>query len=488
MRIAVGGLMHESNTFSGSRTTLDDFRAGSLADGDALVPIWRDAHHEVGGFLEGASRFGFEAVPTTMAWATPGGPVDDAVLDEVVARIASALRREPVDGLLLALHGAMVTPNHPDADGEVLRRLREAVGPKFPIVASLDFHANVSPAMAEHADALVGYQTYPHIDQRERGVLAARLASAIVRGDLRPSTALVSPPMVINLLGQETDREPMRSLMELARSLEARPGIATVSVMAGFPYADVPEMGPSIIAVSDDDPDLARDVAAELGERMWSIRRALDVRSPDAAEAVRQAIASDRPPVVLVDLGDNIGGGTPGDGTVLLAELIRQGARDAIVVLHDPEAAAHARALGPGGRFERAVGGRGIADHGGPVAVSGEVRSLHDGTWVEDQARHGGRRLNDQGPTAVVELPGPITLVLNTLRTPPFSLGQLTSLGLDPAAQRILVAKAAVAYKAAYGPIAGEIIPVDTPGITAIDPRRFAYRHIRRPIFPMDEE
>lgn len=488
MRIAVGGLMHESNTFSGATTGLDDFRAGSLADGEDLVPVWRDAHHEVGGFLEGAARIGFQAVPTTMAWATPGGPVEDSALDEVVRRIADALRREPVDGLLLALHGAMVTPRHPDADGEVLRRLREAIGPDRPIVASLDYHGNVSPEMARHADALVGYQTYPHVDQRERGLLAARILASAVRGEARPVAEVASPPLIINLLGQETDREPMRSLLGLAREAERRPGMISVSLMAGFPYADVSEMGPSAIAVADGDRGLARAVADELAGRMWDIRHELDVRRPEAAEAVRQAIASDRSPVVLVDLGDNIGGGTPGDGTLLLSELIRQGARDAVVVIHDPEAAAQARAVGPGGRFERAVGGRGGPEYGGPVSVSGVVRSLHDGTWVEAQARHGGRRLNDQGPTAVIELPGPILLVLNTLRTPPFSLGQLTSLGIDAASRSILVAKAAVAYKAAYGPIAGRIIEVDTPGLTAIDPRRFTYRHIRRPIFPIDPD
>jgi microcystin degradation protein MlrC len=488
MRIAIGGLMHESNTFSDARTGFDDFRAGSLADGADLVPVWRDAHHEVGGFLEGASRIGFEAVPTTMAWATPGGPVEDEVLDEVVDRIVAALRRGPVDGLLIALHGAMVTPRHPDADGEALRRLREAVGPGFPIVASLDYHGNISPLMAGCADALVGYQTYPHVDQRERGVLAARIIASAVRGEARPVTALASPPMIINLLGQETDREPMRSLLGLARAAEQRPGMISVSLMAGFPYADVPEMGPAVIAVADGDRALAQGVADELAGRMWAIRHELDARRPDAAEAVRRAIASDLKPVVLVDLGDNIGGGTPGDGTLLLSELIRQGARDAVVVLHDPEGAAEARNLGPGGHFERPVGGRGGAEYGGPVAVSGVVRSLHEGTWVEEEARHGGRRLNDQGPTAVVELPGPILLVLNTLRTPPFSLGQLTSLGIDAASQAILVAKAAVAYKAAYGPIASQIIEVDTPGLTAIDPRRFSYRHIRRPIFPLDPD
>ena len=290
--------------------------------------------------------------------------------------------------------------------------------------------------------------------------------------------------MILNLLGQETDREPMRSLMALAREAERRPGLLSVSLMAGFPYADVPAMGPSVIAVADGDRAAAQDVADELAGRMWEARRELFVPCPGPEEAVRLALASDRRPVVLVDLGDNVGGGSAGDGTVLLAELLRQRAAGAVVVLHDPDAVGAARQAGPGGRFERAVGGRVDRLHGDPVRGPGRGRSLHDGTWVEDQPRHGGRRFNDQGPTAVVTIDGPNTLVLNSLRTPPFSLGQLTSLGIDPARQAILVVKAAVAYKAAYGPIAGRVIEVDTPGLTAIDPARFTFRHIRQADVP----
>jgi microcystin degradation protein MlrC len=257
--------------------------------------------------------------------------------------------------------------------------------------------------------------------------------------------------------------------------------------MAGFPYADVSKMGPSVIAVADGDLAAAQDVADELSGRMWEARRELFVPCPSPEEAVRLALASDRKPVVLVDLGDNVGGGSAGDGTVLLAELLRQRAVGAVVVLCDPEAVQVARQAGPGGRFECAVGGRVDRLHGDPVRVRGVVHSLHDGTWVEDQARHGGRRFNDQGPTAVVTIDGPNTVVLNSLRTPPFSLGQITSLGIDPAHQAILVVKAAVAYKAAYGPIAARVIEVDTPGLTAIDPARFTFRNIRRPMFPLDD-
>jgi len=486
MRIAIAGLMHESNTFAPQPADGQRFLEGSWTTGDAMLPVWRDAHHEMGGFIEGAEQFGYELLPTVMAWATPAGPVTDDVLDEVTDRVISDCRKQSIDGLLVALHGAMVTPSHLSADTEVLRRLREALGADLPIVATLDFHGNVSPAMADYADALIGYQTYPHVDQRQRGLFAAELMTRVVRGEVRPVVAVAKPPLIINLLGQATGREPMRGLMAHARRAEQREGMLSVSVMAGFPYADVPDMGPAAIAVHDGDREAASAVAEEIAEAMSRVRHELDVHCPNPAEAVRMAIESEETPVLLIDLGDNIGGGSAGDGTVLLAELLKHRTSGAIVVLYAPHEITECQRLGVGGRFIGKVGGALDRLHGGPVAVSGVIQSLHDGKWVETEARHGGRRHNDQGPTAVLTIDGPNTLVLNSLRTPPFSLGQLTSLGIDPTAARIIVVKAAVAYKAAYVPLGGRIIEVDTPGVTAINPRHFTYRNIRRPMFPLD--
>jgi len=479
MRIAIGGFLHESNTFAPLPAGRARFREGSLTYGPALAGAWGEAHHELGGFIRGATRFGYDIVPTAAAWATPAGPVADDFYEHLTDALVTGCRMAKPDGVLVALHGAMVTPKYPDADAETLRRLRAAVGPGVPIACTLDFHANVSPDMANSADVLVGYQTYPHVDQRECGLKAAELLTRAVKGEVRPVCAVAKPPMLIHLLGQATDREPMKGLMAAARAAERRPGVLSVSVMAGFPYADVPDMGASVIAVTDGDRGQARSVADEIAAMMWDVRDQLNVPCPQPEEAVRRALASARTPVLLI-------GGSAGDGTVLLAELLRQRATGFVVVLYAPEAVALAQAAGVGGTFEGSVGGAVDRMHGDPVPVRGTVRSLHDGKWVEVEARHGGRRENDQGPTAVIDLGDGNALVLDSLRTPPFSLGQLTSVGIDPAAARVIVVKAAVAYKAAYAPIAGEVIEVDTPGLTAINPARFRYARIRRPMFPLD--
>jgi microcystin degradation protein MlrC len=270
-------------------------------------------------------------------------------------------------------------------------------------------------------------------------------------------------------------------------TLTASAGYLDASILAGFPYADVPAAGPSCVIVTDNAPGLADEAADQLAARLWAIRRELTANPPGPAEAVRRALAATRLPVVLVDLGDNVGGGSAADSTVLLHELIAQGADRTVVVLYDPESVRACARAGVGETVSLQVGGK-VDRNAPPVPLVGRVRVLHDGRYVEDLPRHGGLRVNDQGLTAVVGADRDNTVVLTTLRHPPFSLGQLTSLGLRPDSARVIVVKAAVAYKAAYEPIAGTIVEADTPGLTASNPARYTYHKVRRPILPLDPE
>jgi len=341
--------------------------------------------------------------------------------------------------------------------------------------------------MAEVADAIVGYQTNPHIDQRARGLLATELMARTLAGKIKPVCHVARRPMIANILGHDTSRDPFATLLAAARREETQPGMLSVSVMGGFQYADVPCMGPSVIAVADGNRELARAAAETLADAMWAVRKELAHGAASPADAVRDGLASAKGPVVLVDTGDNIGGGSAGDATVLLAEMMNQRAPSFIVTLFAPAVVQECQRLGVGGRFTGTVGGAVDKLHGDPVAVSGVVDSLHDGKWLETEVRHGGRRHNDQGPTAVLTLDGGGTLVVNSLQTPPFSLGQLTSLGLKPETAHLIVVKAAIAYKAAYLPIAARVIEVDTPGVTAVNPLRFTYKNVPRPMYPLDE-
>lgn len=487
MRIAVAGFMHESNTFNPMLTDKEAFCAQAWDPGPALVERWREAHHEVGGFLEGLRKAKADILPVLMGWATPSGPVSEAVVEEFLQTLIRALERDKPDGLLLALHGAMVATHQEDGDGAIVARLREAMGPEFPIVLTLDLHGNIAPRLVDNATAAIAYRTNPHVDQRARGVQAATLLCRTIRGEVRPRMALSKPPLIVNIMAHDTSREPLSSIMKEARSLEEKKGILAVSVLPGFAYADVPQMGPAVIVVSDGDEGLAQREADRLGALIWDKRAEMNRTLPSAAEAVAAALTAKEPPVVLVDTGDNVGGGSAADGTTILQELLQQGATDSVMCFYAPQEVEACRAAGIGATLELTLGGKVDRLHGDPVKLRGKVRVLHDGDYVEPLARHGGRRFQSMGLTALLEIEGRNLLVLNTQRHPPFSLGQLTCLGIDPRQMRILVVKAAIAYRAAYLPVAGSVIEVDTPGITAVNPHRFDYRRLRRPIYPLDE-
>jgi microcystin degradation protein MlrC len=493
--------MHESNTFAGWRTPLDAFR-GREQRGREILESWRETHHEVAGFIRGICEGPGDEEhihPTRMSHATPGGPVTVDAFATLTEELVGELQAAPKpDGMLLACHGAMVSEEYPDADGEIIRRVREALGPDVPLVVTLDFHANISQKMLDYSTALVVYRTNPHIDQAERGLTAARLLIGMIHGEVRPVQALAKPPMVWNILHQNTSRDPLRSIMQNAKQAgepQNRNPVLVANVAAGYPYADVEEMGPSAVVVTDGDPELARREADRLAEQMWAARDRLRIDLPGPAAAVERAVAAERP-VVLVDMGDNIGGGSPGDSTFLLEEIVRQkrerGALGAVVVLYDPEAAAACAAVGIGAEVRLEAGGKVDRMHGAPVGITGRVRSLHDGSFYEPEPRHGGATRWNQGLTAVVELPPyhpepwrQALVVLNSRRTAPMSLHQLTSLGIRPEQSGILVVKAAIAYRAAYEPVAATIIEVDSPGVTAVNPRRFEYQHVRRPLWPL---
>ncbi|RKU26758.1 MlrC domain protein [Candidatus Poribacteria bacterium] len=484
--IAIGGIMHESNTFSDTPT---DFEAFHTSVGDEIIDAWADTHHEMGGFIQGAAQNGYTLYPTLMAAATPAGRVTDAAFDRLTEMLLQRLKTAPKsEGLLLALHGAMVVESYPDGDGELLRRLRAVFPAEFPIVVTLDHHANVSEQMVNLSTALVIYKTNPHIDQGHRGLQAAALMHRILSEGITPTQSLSKPSMLLNILYQNTSAEPMRSILNAAAELEARDDVLVANVAAGYPYADVYEAGPGFVIVTDDTRQLARKEAERLSKMLWNVRGQLTLDLPDAATAVRQAINAKNHPVILVEMGDNIGGGSPGDSTIILAELLKQDAAEFVVVLWDAESVQTCLRAGIGEEVALSVGGKTDTRHGKPVPIRGRVRLIHDGHFVETEPRHGGQKYHNQGLTAVVGLASPhrALVVLTSRRQTPFSLHQLLSLGIQPQAMRIIVVKAAIAYRAAYEPIAGEIIEVDTPGLTAVNPQHFTYRHIRRPIFPLD--
>lgn len=488
-RVGVMGFIHESNTFSVTPTTYEHFEQISLTRGKELIERWTGGKHELSGFLEGAESNGLEPVPLVAAFAMPSGAVVRETFEAIAEQTIDALKAAmPVDGLYLGLHGATVSEEFPDADGEMARRMREVVGPDVPVVMTLDLHANVSPKMVANADATTIYRSNPHLDQKARGLEAASLLGRTLRGEIRPVQALECPPLIISIAKQYTDEDPAKGLYEDVESVLKWPGILSASVAMGFYYADVEEMGATFLAVADHDRDLARRAARWMAQRAWDRREEFRAELPSAAEAVAMAMEAAEAPVVLLDIGDNVGGGSPGDSTLILAEIVAQKASNAMVVLFDAESVARCVEAGVRNQVNLQVGGKTDGRHGSPVSVQGRVRMISDGIFQEPEVRHGGWGSFDQGVTAVVETPEQHTLILTSVKMAPVSLEQVKSLGVKPESKKILVAKGVIAPRAAYNPVAARTILVDTPGATCVNPAGFTFHHRRRPIYPLELE
>jgi microcystin degradation protein MlrC len=494
MRVGIIGLLHESNTFIDRRTTIADFQAETLLTGEAIRQRFADAHHEIGGFFAGLATAGqrsaaaaVQAVPLLAARALPSGPIDGEAWRELIDRMLGEVAAAgPLDGLLVAPHGATVSDAASDADGDWLGRLRQAVGPATPIVGTLDLHANLTQTMVDACDALIAYRTNPHLDQRQRGVDAARLLLATLRGEVRPRMAAEFPPLAINIQRQRTADAPLREIYELADAQLDQPGCLSNSIVLGFPYADVPEMGASVIAVADGDPSLAARYAHRLAQALWSRRHELigELISIDAA--LDQALQLPGP-VCLLDMGDNVGGGSAADGTALAHAIHTRGIANAVVCLYDAQAVQAAEQAGIGASMELSVGGKTDTRHGTPLTARFRVVSLHDGRFHESRPRHGGITQFDQGRTAIVQTERGLTVMLTSRRMVPFSLEQLTSCGLVPERFHLLVAKGVHAPVAAYQELCRHIVQVNTPGSTCADLTQLTYERRRRPLFPLDE-
>lgn len=486
LRVGIVALLQESNTFVQEPTTLERFEQDLLATGDEVRERLDGAHHEVGGFFEGLDAARIEAVPLFAARAYPSGVISAAAFDSLMAMTQAALQGAgALDGLLVAPHGATVSELFPDADGHWLATLRWRVGPEKPIVGTVDLHANLSPAMVQACDALVAYRTNPHVDQRSCGMTAAQIMARTLRGEIRPKMAAALPPMIINIQKGETSAPPCDQLLTTADAMLQRPGVLSNSVVHGFPYADVAEMGSSVLAVTDGDTLLAQEMVGELANTLWALRHEFEGELLGVADALDQAMSLDGP-VCLLDMGDNVGGGSPGDATHLAAEIHSRRLPDTFVCLADAQAVQVAEAAGVGTRVALRIGGKADSLHAKPIEDEFTVVSLHDGQFEEPQARHGGYTTFDQGPTAIVRGRAGMTVMLTSRRMVPFSLRQLTSCGLDLARFRFVVAKGVNAPIAAYREVCRHFVRVNTPGATCADLTQLDYKRRRRPMFPFE--
>jgi microcystin degradation protein MlrC len=499
MKIAIANIYQETNTFAATPTALADFEAFDMLAGAAIADRFRGTATTLGGFLDAGAALGFEPLPLLYAEATPGGTVTAEAFELIASRLLAGLAAAgPLDGLLLGLHGAMAADGAPDADGALLAAVRRAVGPRLPVIATLDLHGNVSAAMLRAADALIGYDTYPHVDTRERAVEAAELIVRLVRGEVRPVAALVKPPMLPTSQRMPTAGPPMADLIAAAQALKRDPRVLTASVFGGFPLADVAEAGFGVIVTADGDPQLARKAAFELARMSWDARAGFLGGSVSLEEGVAQALAlaadsSDARPAVLVDIADNPLSGGPGDSPALLAELLRQTQSIAsddpgivMACIADSEVVRSATVAGAGTEIACMLGAKADSLHGTPLAFRAVVERVASGNFINSGPMWQGAP-TDVGPCALLRC-GAVRVLVTSRRHTPIDLELLRHIGIEPTEQRLIALKGKGHFRAAYGPIARAVILAEGPGTTGSERslRRLPFRHIRRPAWPLD--
>ncbi len=486
-RVGIISFAHESNTFIPVGTPLEKFQGGLYLKGAAIIERYAAGNHEMSGFIQTLQVAGVEVVPILFAWAPPAGEVADEALKAIWADIKAGVEAAgPLDGLLVAPHGAGVSEVERDMDGWWLTELRKLVGEKLPLIITLDPHVNLSAKMMAAANAVLPYQTNPHLDQRQRGLKAGELMVRTLKGEIRPVARYCAPPMVINIEKQHTESGPVLALKKRCEELAKTPGILDIAIVLGFPYADVVEMGSGIVVVADGDEALAERTARQLGWELWEARESFtpDLLTPE--EAVRLALEAPKP-VLLLDMGDNVGGGSVGDGTWLAHLLYAARDTKSFISLLDPEAAQAAIAAGVGASVKLSIGGRSNPEfQSTPLEFEGEVVCIPPETYFEPKPRHGGKGNYNTGPAALLRS-GEFYTLVTSRKMGTGSSRFFDNCGEDPYTWGVIVAKGVNAPLGAFEEICKTIIRVNTRGTTSADLSTFHYDHRTRPLYPYEE-
>jgi microcystin degradation protein MlrC len=491
--VFAASVMHETHTFSITPTTLESFKAYQFLRGDEIPRAMRGTRAEWGAVFDLADEFGWNVVHPLSAIAQPSGKVTAEALTHMLDLITNGLTAAlPVDGVLLPLHGSMVTENHDDAEGEILRRVRALVGRDVPIAVSLDLHANATEAMAGLADIITTYRTTPHIDMYEAAERAGRLLQRTMLGEIRPSVSLATRPVLSGLDRGRTIAGfgPMIDMLAMVRKAEAEePGVLDIGVNAGYAWSDVPFTGPSVLVTGDGGKPAYKDLAERLAEHIWTTRGQDTISLISMDETIRIAAAKAPAvsgPLLIGDYTDNPGGGGHGDGTNLIRALIDAGIENVVVgTMADPESAAIGLKAGIGATVTIDLGGKIDPRFGGrPIRLTGKVAAISDGIYVR-KGKFATGTSGTMGPSFLLDM-GKIRIIVATHRTQIDDREQFRIYGVEPEKANVLACKAMNHFRADFEPMSRKLIYVDSGGICSLDYKQFPWTKLRRPIWPLD--
>ncbi len=485
VRLAITGIFHETNTYATDCTGLTTIDRFEILRGEQIVERHRGTRTQVGGILAAAEELRATVVPLLQAMAMPSGTVDAAAYQtlksEILDRLAGAGR---LDALVLVVHGAGVIEGIDDLEADLSAAVRVVVGEAVKIVAALDLHANVTAETTKHFDLMLGVHNYPHTDMFERGQEVVRLLPRLLTGELRPVTHVERLPILLPASTTEPGA-PAAEMNELCQSLERRPGVIDCTVFHGFPYADVPRVGMSVLCIADGDAELARMTAAEAATWVWANRERFRPETHLPSAAVRLALEVGRVPVVINDTGDNSGGGAPGDGTHLLrAFLDAELDRAVFGSICDPAVAEAAHQAGVGATIDVTLGGKHGSLHGEPVELRAYVKCLTDGKFQLTSPMGAGYAI-DMGRCARL-VTGGLDVIVASQNTQTLDEQIFLLHGIDVRTRSIVGLKSSQHFRGGFGPLAAAIITADTPGLTAQRTELFEHRRPGRPLWPID--
>ena len=484
-RVLLANVWQESNSFVPTRTDLDGFRRYYLLFGTEVVEELRGGDVEVSGIIAAAEEDGMEVLPLVAAMGFSGGPVTGEAYVFLQDQVLEGARRHAaeVDGAVLAMHGAMLTDDLDDPEGDLVVALRRILGPDKPIVCSLDMHAYIAPQMVEQATALVGYHTHPHVDFYETGYRAMKLLGQVLREEVRPVMVQRKLRMIAQGEKHNTSHGPMSEVMGRVLEMEQEPGVLSVSVFPEHESLDVPDLGFSIVAISDGDVALAQDRVNEVAGLTWENRRRFLAQKTSVAEALRLAQETAGGPVVLADASDATSGGSPGDSTWVLGGLLESPVEGVcLLTITDPEAVEECVAAGVGAEVTVEVGGMLAPAFSEPVGVTGRVRTISDGVFRMKLPAVPA----DIGRTVVLQVRD-IYLVISEWAAITFDEEVYRRVGLFPREAKVVVVKSHGGFRPVYGPFAKAVVELDTPGPCNTDVSQLPFRRMTRPVFPLDD-
>lgn len=486
MNIAIGRLWQETNSFSERVTELSDFQQYTFKAGQTILDDMQKQDDELAGFADVLLPEGVNCIPLLSASTWPGGTASEEVVKACRDAILEQLKMASgLDAILFSFHGAMAGLSVPDVEGYFLNEMRKAVGTDLPIVITLDHHANVTKAMVEASDALVAYHHCPHTDMRETGCRGARLLLSILNGKTKPAMAYCKIPLVTPCECFRTANKPLKTWFDKARAMERAAEVADISLYPVQPWLDVPEFGWSVVVVTNDNQALAESLCEELANDAWINRDKFFVKKYEPEEAIKKAAESPQGPIVIADGADATNGGSPGDSTCLLREMLAQKIDCvALLTLVDPDTVEKAYQAGQGARLNVRLGATYSRRYHQPVEAEVKVKRFSTGEF--DISGHIAMHVN-MGRCALLEI-GSIKIVVSEKAGPGHDPGVFRQIGLDPEDAQIVVVKCTVGHMDAYKSIMKESLPCECPGPSPSYLERLDYRQIPRPIYPFDRD